>query len=76
MIIHLIYSRGHHVVFCAPYWSCDGSIEYDFNTLQTRLQLDHIGVDDEFALVNKINQIIRSIPTFNQYLLYVGIPNN
>jgi hypothetical protein len=60
MIIHFIYSRGHRVVFRAPYWSCDGSIEYVFNTLQTRLQSDHIGVDDEFA----------------QYFLHVGFPDN
>jgi hypothetical protein len=33
MIIHLIYSCSYHVVVCTPYWSCDGSIEYFFNTL-------------------------------------------
>jgi hypothetical protein len=76
MIIHLIYFRGHCVVFRAPYWSCDGSIEYVFNTLQTKLQLDHIGVDDEFALVNKINNIIVSIPSFKPYFLHVGFPDN
>jgi hypothetical protein len=76
MIIHLIYSHGHHVVFCAPYWSCDGSIEYVFNTLQTRLQSDHIDVDDKFALVNKIYNIIGSISSFKQYFLHVGFPDN
>jgi hypothetical protein len=76
MIIHLIYSHGHRVVFRAPYWSCDGSIDYVFNTLQTRLQSDYIGVDDKFALVNKINQIIGSIPSFKQYFLHVGFPDN
>ena len=76
MIIHLIYSRGHRVLFHALYWSCNGSIEYVFDTLQTRLQLDHICVDDEFALVNKINNIIRSIPSFKQYFLHVGFPDN
>ncbi len=65
MIIHLIYSRAHCVVFRAPYWSCDSSLEYVFNTLQTGLQLDHIGVDDKFALINKINSIIGSIPLLN-----------
>jgi hypothetical protein len=76
MIIHLIYSRSHRVVFRAPYWSWDGSIEYVFNTLQTRLQSDHIGVDDEFALVNKINNIIGLIPSFKQYFLHAGFPDN
>jgi hypothetical protein len=76
VIIHLIYSHGHCVVFRAPYWSCDGSIEYVFNTLQTKLQSDHIGVDDEFALLNKINNIIGSIPSFKQYFLHIGFPDN
>jgi hypothetical protein len=72
MIIHFIYSHCHCVVFCAPYWSCDGSIEYVFNTLQTRLQSDHIGVDDKFALVNNINQIIGLILSFKHYFLHIG----
>ncbi len=71
VMINLIYSHGHCVVFRAPYWYCDGSIEYVFNTLQTRLQLDHIGVDEEFALVNRINNIIGSFPSFEQYFLHV-----
>ena len=25
---NLIYARGHRIVFRAPYWSCDGAIEY------------------------------------------------
>jgi hypothetical protein len=76
MIIHLLYSRGHCVVFQAPYWSCDGSIEYIFNTLQTRLQSGYIGADEKIALVNKINQIIGSIPSFKQYFLHVGFLDN
>jgi hypothetical protein len=37
---NLIYARGHLVVFQASYWSCDGAIEYIFNMLQTRLQME------------------------------------
>ena len=58
IVSNLIYGRGHRVVFCAPYWSCDGSIEYIFNTVQTRLQMDVHGVDTVFDLVNKINTIV------------------
>jgi hypothetical protein len=43
---NLIYARGHHVVFQAQYWSCDGAIEYVFNMLQTRLQIEINGVDE------------------------------
>jgi hypothetical protein len=63
-------------VFRAPYWSCDGAIEYVFNTLQTRLQIDQIGVENEYGLVNKINNIIGSIPSFKRYFIHVGFPDN
>jgi len=76
IIINLIYTRGHRVVFRAPYWSCDGPIEYVFNTLQTRLSSDFIGVDNELALSNKIDTIIGSIPSYKKYFLHVGFPDN
>ena len=76
IIINLIYTRGHRVVFRAPYWSCDGPIEYVFNTLQTRLSSDFIGVDNELALCNKIDTIIGSIPSYKKYFLHVGFPDN
>jgi hypothetical protein len=28
MVLYLIYNSGHRVVFRAPYWYCDGPIEY------------------------------------------------
>jgi hypothetical protein len=76
VILNLIYFRGHRIVFRAPYWSCDGAIEYVFNTLQTRLQIDQIGVENEYGLVNKINNIIGSIPSFKRYFIHVGFPDN
>lgn len=33
MILDMIEDAGHRGVFCAPYWSCDGAIEYVFNTI-------------------------------------------
>ena len=71
---NLIYARGHRVVFRAPYWSCDGAIEYLFNTLQTRLQMEIDGVYTVFCLVNKINLIIGGMPSFKRYFLHVGFP--
>ncbi len=73
---YLIYADGHHVVFRAPYWSCDGAIEYVFNTLQTRLQMEINGVDNVFQLVNKINVIIGGMPSFKRYFLHVGFLDN
>ena len=76
VILDLIHVRGHRVIFRAPYWSCDGAIEYVFNTLQTRLQMDVYGVDTVFDLVNKINTIVGGLPSFKRYFLHVGFPDN
>ncbi len=75
VILDLIHVREYRVIFREPYWSCDGAIEYVFNTLQTRLQLDVYGVDTVF-LVNKINTIIGGLPLFKRYFLHVGFPDN
>ena len=73
---NLIYARGHHVVFRVPYWSYDGAIEYVFNTLQTRLQMEINGVDNVFQLVNNINGIIGGMTSFKRYFLHVGFLDN
>ena len=57
-------------------FSSDGAIEYVFNTLQTRLQMDVNGVDTVFDLVNKINNIIGGMPSFKRYFLHVGFNDN
>ena len=31
IVQNLIHTNGHQFVFRAPYWSCDGAIEYVFN---------------------------------------------
>jgi hypothetical protein len=76
IVSNLIYGRGHRVVFCAPYWFCIGSIEYVFNTVQTRLQMDVHWVDTVFDLVNKINTIVGNMPSFKRYFFHVGFPDN
>ena len=74
-IINLIEDAGHRIVFRAPYWSCDGAIEYVFNTLHMKLQMD----DDNRAstveeLIDKIDDIIfaMSIVGFAAYFEHVG----
>jgi hypothetical protein len=76
VILDVIHVREHRVIFRASYWSCDGAIEYVFNTLQTWLQMDVYGVDTVFDLVNKINTIIGGLPSFKRYFLHVGFPDN
>ncbi len=76
-VIHnLIANHGHRVVFHAPYWSCDGAIKYVFNTIQTRFQMDVQGVENVLKLIGKIGGIIRDMPSFKNYFIHVGFPDN
>ncbi len=66
VIDNVIHDHRHHVVFCAPYWTCNGAIEHVFNMLQPGLQMDVNGVDNKFDLVNKINSIIGGMPSYKR----------
>ena len=71
----LIHNAGHGIVYRAPYWSCDGAIEYVFNTLQSCLQTDPVGVREVDELEEKISHIITNELTpggFTPYFLHVG----
>ncbi|EJK47066.1 hypothetical protein THAOC_34243 [Thalassiosira oceanica] len=76
----LIYSRGHRLVFRAPYWSCDGPIEYVFNTVQLQLQSPefHNRIDSVDALEDAIDVILGRMATlsFRNYFLDVGFEDN
>ncbi len=61
---NLIHANGHRIVYCAPYWSCDGAIEYVFNTIQTKLQMNPEGMDNIHGLVNKIDGIVGDLTSF------------
>jgi hypothetical protein len=76
VILNLIHGRNHRVIFRAPYWSCDGAIEYIFNTIQTKLQMDVYGIDTVFDMVNKIHTIVGQMPSFKRYFIHVGFPDN
>ena len=76
IVLNLIRDAGHRVVFRAPYWSCDGSIEYVFNTIHTTLEMSCDKLEDVNALVNRINLIIGSMGSFRRYFLHVGFPDN
>ena len=77
LILNLIRNAGYRVVFRAPYWSCDGAIEYVFNTIHTYLEMDDGQVmEDVAALVNRINLIIGSMTSFRRYFLHVGFQDN
>ncbi|KAK1735686.1 hypothetical protein QTG54_013849 [Skeletonema marinoi] len=76
IILNLIEDAGHRIVFRAPYWSCDGSIEYAFNTIHTILEMSGDKMENVDALVNRINLIIGSLGSFRRYFLHVGFQDN
>lgn len=71
IVLALIRNAGHRVVFRAPYWSCDGAIEYVFNTIHTRLQMQFNAIDDVDELVNELNLIIGGMGSFKRYFDHV-----
>lgn len=72
IILDLIEQSGHRLVFRAPYWSCDGAIEYVFNTIQSKLQMKYNTIDTVDALVNAINIVVGGMVEFKPYFRHVG----
>ena len=74
VILDMIEDAGHRIVFRAPYWSCDGPIEYVFNTIHFKLQMDDDGVDNTEDLIDKIDDIVFDLTghTFTRYFRHVG----
>ena len=70
----MIEDAGHRIVFRAPYWSCDGPIEYVFNTIHFKLQMDDDNVDNTEDLIDKIDDIVFDLTghTFTRYFRHVG----
>jgi hypothetical protein len=71
----LINSFGHCIDYPAPYWLCDGAIEYVFNINQKMLQMNPEGVDNIHSLVNKINGIVGDMTSFKPYFIHVCFPD-
>ena len=77
VIRQTIHAAGHRIVFRAPYWSCDGAIEYVFNTLHTFLLMDEDdGVTTSDNLMMRIDDHIFRLTqkSFRPYFVHVGFP--
>ena len=76
IVLDLIENSGHRVVYRAPYWSCDGAIEYVFNTIHVKLQMNDNGVTITEELIDEIDEIIfRMVDhSFCPYFQHVGFP--
>ncbi len=73
MILQLIRDTGHQYVFQAPYWSCDGAIEYVFNTIHSFLLYfwDNLETMDDLGIA--IESIIENdLGFFSNYFRCVG----
>ncbi len=73
MILQLIRDLGHRYVFQAPYWSCDGAIEYVFNTIHSFLLhfCDNLETMDDLGIA--IESIIENdLGIFSNYFCCVG----
>ncbi len=75
-LTNLIHLHGRQIIYRTSYWFCDGAIEYVFNTIQTKLQMDLEAVDSIHRLVNKINGIMGDMTLFKPYFLHVHFPDN
>lgn len=75
-VLDLIDDAGHKIVFRAPYWSCDGAIEYVFNTIHVKLQMADNGVSTTDELIAEIDDIIFDMVdhSFYPYFHHVGFP--
>ena len=78
LVIQAIRLAGHRLVFRAPYWSVDGSIEYLFNTIQLgltnllyRIYSDN-AIEEMNNLKEQIRRIIRLQREYVKYFEHVG----
>ena len=58
VILDMTEDAGHRVVFRAPYWSCDGAIEYVLNTSYVKLQTCKRKLSNAEDLVLEIDNIV------------------
>ena len=76
IIMDLIEVAGHRIFYRAPYWLCDGAIEYVFNTIHTKLQMSNeiMGATTLDDLRDKLDDIIfhMSTTSFRPSFVHVG----
>ena len=76
MIWDMIEDAGYRVVFRAPYWSCDGAIEYVFSTIHVKLQMCETNVSTVDDLILELDDIIFGMvdTSFYCYFQHVEFP--
>ncbi len=75
-ILELITRAGHCYIFRAPYWSCDGAIEYVFNTIHLYLLFFYPKLQSMNGLEAVLENIIENdLDLFSVYFRHVGFSN-
>merc|ERR1712161_117767 len=74
VVLDMIEDAGHRIVFRAPHWSCDGAIEYVFNTIHVKLQMCERQLKTVQDLVLELDDIIFGMvdSSFYRYFKHVG----
>jgi hypothetical protein len=78
LVLQAILGAGHRIVFRAPYWSVDGTIEYLFNTLEGGLAVSLYRLydpDPAVAMENlkrELRRLIRLPADYVAYFEHVG----
>jgi hypothetical protein len=75
-VVALIHLYGHGVMYHAPYWSVDGSIEYVFNTLQILLKAHLHQMRSNHDLRQAIIESIQGMIDFAGYYCNAEFINN
>ena len=75
LVSQLIHSRGHRILFRAPYYPVDGPIEYVFNTIQQALTRALYRVINTEELIREVCRIIASKADFVGYFTHCGFNN-
>ena len=68
----IICNAGHRIVFCAPYYSVNGPIEYVFNTIQDMLRINMDRITDMNSLILELLNAITAIHSFEPYFVNCG----
>ena len=70
MILDMIENAGCRIVFRAPYWSYNGTIESLFNTTHVQLQMSERDVSTVDDLILELDDILFEVVDASPYLYF------
>jgi hypothetical protein len=76
MILDMIENAGYRIVFCAPYWLYNDTIESLFNTIHIKLQMSERDVSTVDDLILELDDILAGMvdASFYLYFQHAGFP--